>query len=138
MRKEAQRRASQSGEPLPKRMRQSVLSFAPSRPSQQQIREQIVGGVCPSLVSVDASDNDRSIQYHKNLLTRNKKPLYCNGILAHKDLSDINVQDSISIFTQNYCVETAQLDHKIAFVCGDAATLLLFATTYDGSSDTVR
>ena len=138
MQEQSQRRAVLSGKRLPKWVKQTVLNFSPNRPLHQQIRKQIAGGVCPTLVTNKATNNKQSIIFHQSLVTWNKRPLFCNGVLAHKDLSDNDVQDSISVFAEIYHMDAAELDYKIEFVRRDNMTLSLFFKQWNGSNNTVR
>ena len=112
MHEEAQRQCILAGERPPKRMKQSLLSFAPSNKSQKQVRDRIVGGICPTL-AVEDPPNNRIIDLHRSISTINHQPLYCNGILAHKDLYNTDVQDSIISFTKLFNLRLTKMITKL-------------------------
>ena len=132
---EAQRRCT--GGPPQKRLRQSVLSFAPKRPSQKEVQQRIVASVCPTLASGDTEDN-AVVQFHTTVVTRNNRPLFCNGIVPHKDLSDRQIQAGINYLMLYYKNKVTLNEYKCARTCDDSGTLSIFDNNCTGGSETVR
>ena len=128
------------GIPPVRRLKQSVLPFATNTPSTNQIRHRIAGGVCPSLAPGDAvspETTERNIQRVAKPTNNNNAPIFCEGVLAKKDLTNIAVQEGI-----RYIILCTVVPPNQAFGCkqvrGLANVYSFFCRNCDGSKSSVR
>ena len=77
-----------------KSLKQSILPYASSNPSRLEIRERIVGRVAPSLAFGNTVAREEVLRHVESVQLTNNS-VYCNSLIAKKDLSDVTVQGGI-------------------------------------------
>ena len=63
----------ENGKQPKKKLKQSVLPFAPSQPTHSQVRKRIVAGVCPTIASPAVDDKDILTVYKAESLTHDRE-----------------------------------------------------------------
>ena len=133
---ERKRMVEDGRSPPRKRKKQIVLPFATLNPSDSQVRDRIVSGVCPVVAA--GSDTEVLNQY-KSLTTKSNQPKFCNGVLGHKDLSNAEVQGGISTVMKYFASDVDEEgEYKFSTVRGMSNTVSLFCKTCTGGSETVK
>ena len=121
-----------------KRLKQSILPFAP-------LRERIIGRVCPATVAdVDTDVGDDTLKQTFEMkkvpnMEGNSSEVFCNGMIAKKNLTDTNVQNGI-MFTCKYfkTSEVEKCGYKYSIVRSTSSMHSIFSINCTGGSETVR
>ena len=124
----------------PKRLKQTILSFAPKKISDIEVREKINNGICPSIASgAESLDPESIISVRKVDVKKSSGEVSCNGLLAKKDLTNIRIQQGITYLCQYTIVgDEKQAGFKFGFVQGMNNIQLLFCNQCTGDLNSVR
>ena len=75
----------------PKRLKQTLLSFAPSKPTNAQVRNRINAGIHPSIAAGIENLPPECVISVQDAEKKKGDEVNCNGILAKRDLSNIKI-----------------------------------------------
>ena len=113
------------GVPPTRIIKQSVLPFDTTTPSTKQISDRITGGMCPTLASGDSVATEvveSNIQcVAVSIRNKDSVPIFCEGVLVKKDLTDVSVQEGIK-----YTLLIPNQDFKYNQVCGLASVRSIY------------
>ena len=134
---EANFRRQERGERQQKRLKQTVLSFAPKSPNTSQVRDRIAGGVCPLIANNDISEEEAAISRVYEMSSSNND--VCQGIISKKDLENKSVQGGIK-FIMKYCNMSTEssLHYKFMIVHGPDSVWSIFCSICKKSTEKVR
>lgn len=142
----ANKRRADNGESQEKRLKHSTdISSGTSAPTNANDQDTTLGDVYPittsSCSSATKEEEENTIMsfFEVDNLANEKKEVFCQGILAKKDLTDITVQGGIK-YTLKYCdfEDTEKWGYNYGIVKGTTRIQSLFSNECTGTSETVK